>query len=97
MTSRQIAAIAKWSFPHTLTPEQRAAEEAAQAAPRPDVSGHNRELTEEFMGALEAHRKKWIVREEMYCSSPLFPLPFPVSQKRHKVRVREVALTQAQS
>jgi hypothetical protein len=64
---REIAAIAKWHFPHTLTAEE-AAEEAAEAneAP-PDVPGYNKALVGEFFGALKVNREKWVVREEMYC------------------------------
>lgn len=90
----EIAAIAKWWFPHSLTPEQAAAEAAADAAPKPEpLPGYNQALCDEFTGQLAANRKKWVVREDMYCTSTSFylssPPPFPEPcAKRKKIETR---------
>ena len=68
-------AFARWQYPYTLTPEQKA-EKAEKDEKRKRytefLEGSNKELQEDFFRQLVEGRKRFIVPEKTYCECNLF-------------------------
>ncbi|KFY07655.1 hypothetical protein V492_06940 [Pseudogymnoascus sp. VKM F-4246] len=72
----KIAAIARWWFPHTLTPEEVAKAEEAKKAPEPEpIPGTNVGATKEFVKQLIDYREKWVKTDDMYVMNILAVVP----------------------
>ncbi len=70
----KLVAFAKWKYPYTLTPSQRA-EKAKLDLGRSYPPGTNSALYDQFFGHLDTLRKKYLDEEKDYCESPI-PFPF---------------------
>ena len=57
---RNILALARWQFPYSLSAEQQVEKERLQKATPAKPKGYNRELEEEFSGALDKRQEKWV-------------------------------------
>ena len=63
-------AFARWQYPYTLTPEQKAEKEEKDAYRKryhQFPEGSNEELQKEFFRQLVEGRKRFIVPEKTYC------------------------------
>ena len=63
-------AFARWQYPYTLTPEQKAEKEEKDAYRKryhQFPEGSNEELQKEFFKQLAEGRKRFIVPEKTYC------------------------------
>ena len=67
-------AFARWQYPYTLTPEQKAEKEVKDEQRKrynEFPEGSNKELQEEFFKKLVEGRKRFIVPEKTYCKCNL--------------------------
>ena len=107
-----MVAFAKWQYPHTLTPAQKAEKEAddkaeEKAHPRPE--GTNTDLLDLFMKMLRERRAKYMDESTGYCklSSPpiaiissavLFPInPSPFSNTEIRLPSHQSSTSSASS
>ena len=68
--ARKPLAFAKWQYPYTLTPEQRAEKARLDEAERlehPLPEGSNKQLHNVFFTALREKRAKWMDESKDYC------------------------------
>ena len=70
-------AYAKWQYPFTLTPEQRAEKarlDEVDKLEHPLPEGSNRELHRVFFAALVEKRAKWMDESKDYCKCESYQL-----------------------
>ena len=70
-------AFARWQYPYSLTPEQKAEKEEKDEMRKryhEFPEGSNKELQEEFFKKLMDGRKRFIVPEKTYCECYSFEL-----------------------
>ena len=71
--------FAKWQYPFTLTPEQKAkklALDKAEELEHPLPEGANKELHDVFFGALKEKKAKWMDESRDYCTIESLILDF---------------------
>ena len=74
-------AYAKWQYPYSLTPEQRAEKarlDEVDKMENPLPEGSNRELHSVFFAALVEKRAKWMDESKDYCKCESHKLKFDV-------------------
>ena len=70
LVARKLLAFAKWQYPYTLTPEQKAEKaqlDRVEELEHPFPEGSNRELYEVFFAALREKKAKWLDGSKDYC------------------------------
>ncbi len=70
MSNSKTVAFARWQYPYTLTPEQKAEKEEKDKNRKRYYQfpeGSNEELQKEFFRQLAEGRKRFIVPEKTYC------------------------------
>ena len=86
MRSREILAISRWQFPHSLTEEQKSEKEKLQKDSPAKPEGYNHELDKEVTAALDKIRGKWVDDRKDFGKSQTShtqPYPFTQIQKSH--------------
>ncbi len=77
MADREIVAVSRWQFPHTLSAAQRAEKEQWDASAPARPEGYNMDLDKEFSGALNRCQEKWVDDSKDYSAPfPLFLLAY---------------------
>ena len=79
--ARKLLGFAKWQYPYTLTPEQKAKKsklDRIEELEHPFPEGSNRELYEVFFAALREKKAKWMDESKDYCktASPVSSIVF---------------------
>ena len=78
MSYSKTVAFARWQYPYTLTPEQKAEKEEKDKNRKryhQFPEGSNQELQKEFFRQLTEARQKFIVPEKTYCECDLSEPP----------------------
>ena len=67
----KLLAFAKWQYPYTLTPEQKAEKaelDRVEELEHPVPEEANRVLYDVFVGALREKKAKWVDESKDYCA-----------------------------
>ena len=101
--ARKALAFAKWQYPYTLTPEQRAEKarlDRDEELEHPLPEGSNRELHDVFFAALREKKAKWMDESKDYCTSEFHMIEFCVyicSMFKHLVRIHRTRASKTPS
>ena len=87
MKPRDILAISRWQFPHSLSEEQKAEKEKLQKNSPAKPEGYNHELSKDVLAALDKFRGEWIDDSKHFGESLISHThysPFIQIKKKHK-------------
>ena len=79
---REILALSRWQFPHTLTEQQKSEKENLQKDAPAKPEGWNHELEKEINTGIETFEKKWVDDSKDFgISQTSHTHPYPFAQK----------------